>query len=74
MQHDPNVYLQHLEGSFQIILIYVDDILITGSCIVDIGSIIYSLHNAFSMTGLGLLKQFLSLDIEQYHAGMKVSQ
>ena len=53
---------------------YFDDILITGSCIVDIDSINSSLHSAFSMTGLGLLKQFIGLDIEKYDAGIKVSQ
>ena len=46
----------------------------TRSCITDIGSIKSSLHNVFSMTDLGLSKQFLGLEIEQYDAGIKVSQ
>ena len=73
-KYDPNVYLQHLYGSIQIIVLYVDDHLITGSCIADIASIKSSLHNAFSMTNLGLLKQFLGLEIEQYDVGTKLSQ
>ena len=52
----------------------VDDSLITGIFIADIGSIKSSLHNAFSMTDLGLLKQFLGLEIEQCNAGTKVIQ
>ena len=64
----------HLYDYIQIILLYVDDILIIVSCIIDIGSIMSSLHNAFSMTGLGLLKQFIELDIEQYDVGIKFSQ
>ena len=32
------------------------------------------MHNEFSMTGQGLLKQFLSLKIEKYDVGTKVSQ
>ena len=47
-------------------MLYFDDILITGSCIDDIGSIKSSLHSEFSMIDLGLLKQFLVLDIEKY--------
>ena len=56
-----------------IILLYVDDILITGICIADIGSVKSSLHNVFSMTGLGLLKQFLGFEIEKYDVGTKVN-
>ena len=65
---------QHFDDSILIIVLYVDDILITGSCIPDIGSIKSSLHNAFSMNELGLLKQFLGLKIEKYDAGIKVIQ
>ena len=73
-KYDPNVYLQHLDYSFHIIVLYVDDIFITRSCVDDIGSIKSSLHNAFSMTNLGLLKQFLSLEIEKSGVCTKVIQ
>ena len=55
-------------------MLYVDDIFITISFIDDIGSIKSSLHSDFSMTHLGLLKQFLGLEIEQSDAGIKVIQ
>ena len=55
-------------------MIYVDDILITVIFIDDIGSIKSSLHSEFSMTDLGLLKQFLGLEIEKYDAGIKFIQ
>ena len=71
---DHNVYLQHLYDCIQIIVLYFYDIFITIICIADIGSIKYSLHKAFSMTDLRLLKQFLGLDIEKYDAGVKVIQ
>ena len=32
------------------------------------------MHNEFSKTDLGLLKQFLGLEIEKYERGIKVSQ
>ena len=37
-------------------------------------SIKSSLHSDFSMTDLGLLKQFIGLEIEQYEQGIKVSK
>ena len=37
-------------------------------------SIKYSLHSELSMTDLGLLKQFLVLEIEQYDVGIKFNQ
>ena len=53
---------------------YADDIFITGSCIADICSIKSSMHNVFSMTNLGLLKQFIRLEIEKYDAGNQFNQ
>ena len=65
---------QHLDDSIQKIVLYVYDHLIIVSCISDIGSIECSLHNAFSMTDLGLLKRFLGLEIEKCDVGTKVKQ
>ena len=48
--------------------------MIIGSCTKEIGLIKSSLHSEFSMTDLGLLKQFLGLEIEQSEAGIKISQ
>ena len=73
-KYDPNVYLQHIGDSFQVIVLYFYDILITGSCIDYIGSIKSSFHSEFSMTNLGLLKQFLGLEIEKYDAGINFNQ
>ena len=73
-KYDPNVYLQHIGDSLQVIVLYVDDILITRSCINDIGSIKSSLHSYFSMADLGLLKQFLGLEIEKSDAMITIIQ
>ena len=73
-KYDPNVYLQHDGDVFQVILLYFGDIFITINCNKEIGSINSLLHSDFSMTDLGLLKQFLGLEIEQSEKGIKVSQ
>ena len=69
---DPNVYLQDVGDLLLVIVLYAYDLLITEICIDDIGSINSSLHSEFSMTDLGLLKQFLGLEIEQSDVGIKV--
>ena len=61
---DTNVYLQKYDGNFLIIVLYFDELLITGSTVPSILVIKTALHNAFEMSDLGLLKQFLGLEIE----------
>ena len=58
---DSNVYLKVINGSLMIIVLYVDDLLITGSSQPEIGSLKGAMNQAFSMTDLGLLSQFWGL-------------
>ena len=71
---DLNLYLQQHDGHLIIIVLYVDDLLITGSTIASISAIKTALHNAFEMSDLGLLKQFLGLEIEKNYDGIMVTQ
>ena len=50
------------------------DLLITGSIVASILAIKTALHNAFEMSDLGLLKQFLGLEIEKNSDGIMVTQ
>ena len=69
---DSNVYLKVINGSLMIIVLYVDDLLITGSSQAEIASLKGAMNQAFSMTDLGLLSQFLGLEIAQTKDGIKV--
>ena len=60
---DPNVYLNLIHGFLMNIILYVDDLLITGSSKKHISSLKDAMNHAFSMTYLGLLSQFLDLEI-----------
>ena len=60
-KYDPNVYLKLIHGSLMIIFLYVDDFLITGSSNKEISSLKDAMNHAFSMTYLGLLRQFFGL-------------
>ena len=69
-----NVYLQQYEDNFLIIVLYVDDIFIAGSTLALISFIKTALHDAFEMSDLGLLRQFLGLEITQEYDGIMVTQ
>ena len=56
-----------------IIVLYVDDLLITGSSQAEIASLKEAMNQAFSMTDLGLLSLFLVLEIAQTKAKIKVN-
>ena len=56
------------------IVLYVDDLLITGSSKKDIASLKDGMNHAFSMTDLGLLSQLLGLEIAQSQHGIKIHQ
>ena len=71
-RYDPNVYFHNFGYLLQVIMMYFYDRLITGSFTKLIRSIKSSLHSEFSMIDLGLLRQFIGLEIEKYEAGIKV--
>ena len=54
--------------------LYGDDLLITGSSKDEIASLKDAMNHAISMTGLGLLRQFLGLDIDQTKYRIKLHQ
>ena len=70
----PNVYLQKNYVNLQVIVLYFYDIFITGICTNSIGQIKSSLHSEFAMTDLGLVRQFLGLEIEKNERGIHLSQ
>ena len=57
-----------------IIVLYVDDILITRSTLASISFIKTTLYDAFEMNDFGLLRQFLRLEIYQEYDGIMVNQ
>ena len=68
------MYLKKYDGNILIIVLYVDDLLITRSTLASISFIKTTLHDAFEMSDLGLLKQFSGLKIAQNFDGIMVIQ
>jgi hypothetical protein len=59
---DHSVYFKRLEnGSYIILLLYVDDMLVTGSSMQDINVLKNKLSNSIVMKDLGVAKKILSM-------------
>jgi hypothetical protein len=71
---DCNVYMSMTTDSLMILVLYVDDLLITGSSASTIVVAKDILHDRFSMTNMGPCHFFLGLDISQDAFGIKISQ
>eukprot|EP00253_Pinus_taeda_P003369 PITA_03369 len=71
---DPNVYMLRTHDSLLILVLYVDDLLITGSSTSAIATVKRALHDRFLMTDMGPLHFFLGLEISQDATGIKLSQ
>ena len=68
-----NVYILHSDDAHFLLMLYVDDLIITGGTSSIIASVKTSLHDRFAMTDLGLLHYFLSIKITQSTAGITLS-
>jgi hypothetical protein len=71
---DYSLFIRKQGKSFTALLIYVDDILITGNDPVSITDIKKFLHNKFHLKDLGKLKYFLGIEISTSRTGIFISQ
>jgi hypothetical protein len=71
---DLNVYRLRMTNSLILLVLYVNDLLITGCSTSAIVVVKRILHDKFFMTDMGLLHFFLGLEISQDASGIKLSQ
>ena len=71
---DPNLYIYRENGLSTVIVLYVDDLIITGGNVGHIAQTKASLQSEFEMTDMGLLHFFLGLEIWQDQSGIFISQ
>jgi hypothetical protein len=71
---DPNVYMLRTNDSLVLLVLYVDDLLITDCSTSAIAAVKRILHGRFLMTYMGLLHFFLGLEISQDALSIKPSQ
>ena len=71
---DNNVYNKRVDGHLIILLLYVDDLILTSSDPKLINHVKYSLKKKFDITDLGYLHYFLGLQVLQSNEGIPLSQ
>ena len=71
---DSSMFLHFGKATTLIVLVYVDDIIITGSSSTQISSLIAKLDSVFALRDLGQLSFFLSIEISYNEGSMTLSQ
>lgn len=73
-QHDSAMFVQSSSRGRVIILLYVDDMIITGDDLEGIDNIKQYLYIQFEMKDLGLLRYFLGIEVDYRSNGLFLSQ
>lgn len=68
-----SLYSKVINGIIKLVLIYMDDILISWSCVKSINELKAELSANFHMKDVGPVSSFLGLDIDRSNAGFFVS-
>ncbi|KAL6202040.1 hypothetical protein ACLB2K_025751 [Fragaria x ananassa] len=71
---DPSLFFKHTATSVVILLLYVDDIVLTGSDATEINVVVKELSLVFDMKDLGPLSYFLGINIQYLPSGIFLSQ
>lgn len=71
---DPSLFVYHHNGDTLVLLLYVDDILLTGSSPELFKSLIAELSTRFAMKDLGTLHYFLGLQAQSHPNGLFLGQ
>eukprot|EP00253_Pinus_taeda_P028643 PITA_28643 len=71
---EPTLYIKEIECSILIVILYVHDLIFTGSDDFLIADFKQVMKNEFEMTNLGLLRYFLGIEVKQTKNGIFISQ
>ena len=71
---DSSLFVRHCPAGVSILVVYVDDILITGSDVTEASRLSAALARAFEIKALGPLRYFLGLEVAYSPRGIFVSQ
>ncbi|CAM8977434.1 unnamed protein product [Rhodiola kirilowii] len=72
--HDHSLFTYAHGGDFLILLVYVDDVVITGTSIPLITSVKSFIHSEFQIKDLGQLKYFLGIEVARTKEGIFINQ
>ena len=71
---DPSLFVCHSNKGVLVLLVYVDDMLLTGSSTALVNSFVQTLSHEFSMKDLGPVHHFLGVEISHTSEGLHLSQ
>lgn len=71
---DPSLFTYHHKKKTLVLLLYVDDILLTGSDSTLLNQLLFALNQRFSMKDLGQPSCFLGIEIQAHDGGMFLHQ
>ncbi|KAK9114556.1 hypothetical protein Syun_021353 [Stephania yunnanensis] len=72
--HNPCLFTYHTTGKFLVLLVYVDDVLLTGTSLELINQVKTFLHTLFTIKDLGQARYFLGLELVRSTSGLYVHQ
>ncbi|KAK6125101.1 hypothetical protein DH2020_041165 [Rehmannia glutinosa] len=72
--HDHCLFIKHSADQFLVLLVYVDDVLVTGTHSQDIDELKQYLDSIFSIKDLGFAKYFLGMEIARNADGTALNQ
>ncbi|KAE8731219.1 Detected protein of unknown function [Hibiscus syriacus] len=73
-QSDHIMFYKHNNGKIAILIVYVDDIVMTGDNTVELESLKNFLSNQFEVKDIGQLKYFLGMEVARSSKGIIISQ
>lgn len=71
---DTSIFLKEIQGSMILILIYVDDILITGVDGEELEKFISEFNKVYALNDLGVLSYFLEIEVSYAETNIYLSQ
>jgi histone deacetylase 1/2 len=71
---DPSLFIYSTNAHKCYLLVYVDDLVITGNNLIFINTVIWHLSNQFHLKDLGDLHFFLGVEVIQTHVGLFLTQ
>lgn len=71
---DHSLFTKHTHDTFTTLLVYVDDIVLVGTSLTEFDAVKTTLHSAFGIKDLGILKFFLGLEAAHSTKGITLCQ
>ncbi|XP_072080868.1 uncharacterized protein [Arachis hypogaea] len=73
-KHDDCLFTKDSSNSFTALLVYVDDLVLAGNCMVEIQAVKDHLHKLFQIKDIGELKYFLGIEFARNREGIAMYQ